>query len=159
MHWALALAQLAAVLAQAVIDEWEHRRRVEQVHREAQAQCEFFIRLFKSLAEAIRDELGDDGLGPELRACLDAFDPIRIRELEATVDGLVANGKQSETVSELQTLTGLTWDEVFDVFTKWPDMTTDVRARWCTMCFMRTALASNEQRSILEPLKRLDSGV
>ena len=144
----LGLAQILAQLAAISLEHSKHWEQREQVRREAEAQCDFFLQLFKSLAESIRDKLGHDALGPELASCLDAFDPTRIRDLAEKVESLVAKGEEPAVVNEIQVLTRLSWDDVFSLISRWPAWTTEQKAKWSTMQLIQQSLAATGRARI-----------
>ncbi|MCI0640537.1 MAG: hypothetical protein L0Y70_15805 [Gemmataceae bacterium] len=132
-----------------IIDEVSHRvvAPCEEGHvqREAEAQCDFFLHLFKALAERIRDKLGSEALGPELSACLAAFDSGRIRDFSGTVDSVVAKGAVHNVVRELRMLTGFTRDQVYELIEQWPGLRPEQKANWCVMQFKREAYVAKSE--------------
>ena len=75
--------------------------------------------------------------------CIDGMGAVS-HSLTATIDRLVAKGKEAENVRELQTLTGSTWDEVFELMSSWESLTTEKKSKFCIMLSMRHALASRQ---------------
>lgn len=112
----------------------------ENAFRRTEKHLSFYLKLFKLLAEKLRDKLGSDALGPELTAFVEAFNTANHKDLIGKLDSLVAKGQEPAVVRELKTVTGFTWDEVYELFSYWPTLALEQKHEWCARYMIRQAI-------------------
>ena len=117
---------------------------VQELVEESRRQAEDLDVLFQLIGELAAGSTDLRG-SPGLRAFLDASNSARQSELLGQTEKLLAQGQEPAVLRRLRELTSGTWDEVYALFGRWPDMTAAEKQRWARRLLYRQAVRSGSE--------------
>jgi hypothetical protein len=119
----------------------EKVRRLEQ-------DLETALSLLRALSHKMQDALGREAIGPELSRFLCAFDFSEQQSLIARLDALAANGDESGVARFIRDLTGVSWDQVFTIYSAWQHYSADEKEKWVRSVQLRRVLRPGDSATV-----------